>query len=729
MRHSPGSPLAWLGRKCSSATTLSLLSLLAVLSGCRDSLAPGIPQQPPSEGVSLTIVAQLNCVATVRSATAVCETARSSGSGGPRLGLIGNGEVKLRSANVSWDSVTELFRADINVQNLLAESIGTRDGTTRTGIRVFHHLGPTVTSYLVPGDTAKVTVFNPDGTRNFTAPNQPYFQYDTILAPTDSSRSKLWLWKVPRTVNTFSFTLLVEADLPSEAAVPGSPPDSVPAWVYAAANTIDGRPFITGQVSKDVVVVKFKPFTSQPRRRAAIDSIAGTIIGGRRQVTGDGFYYVHVAGDGTAGPVIQAARKLRTLAQVSYAGAEFTDTRFLLSNVLPLDGPLFSRWRVRPLQADSANWGPEAVAAPLAWGCSRGDTAAAIAVVDYDFHSAGDLVANQHPTLGSPHFDTFNHFVDTGDHGTSVAAILAAAGDNLTGITGMMFNAHLRMYDLAVDDSGHVQRDPLNDNPLLLHLNSRVINAGMDGATVINLSYGIDWDRLVHPGYDPSTEADTLIYNANVETTRTLAASLQDALLTLESQPTPRRPLLVLAAGNNHLDAIWAGYPLLRSTTYGRRILVVAAAARTGPGAYALASFSNHTSVDVVAPGADVYSLSALGDATPVPVSGTSFAAPFVSGIAGLIVSFDPRAPVDSIRSYILRGAQLGNVPVGSLRMVNAYWSLRRAAARRGAPLCGNPVFQDSLGRVYARRDTVSLSTRTRHETNSYSRARILPRM
>jgi len=116
--------------------------------------------------------------------------------------------VQLASDNVSYDG-SDVFQADVTVKNLVAQPMGTPDGTTVTGLKVFFHSGPTVT-----GGTGSVTVSNADGTGTFTGSAQPYFEYDEILHTNDVSAAKTWQWSVSPTVTTFDFSVYVSTDIP-----------------------------------------------------------------------------------------------------------------------------------------------------------------------------------------------------------------------------------------------------------------------------------------------------------------------------------------------------------------------------------------------------------------------------------------------------------------------------------------------------------------------------------
>src|SRR2546427_2853978 len=114
--------------------------------------------------------------------------------------------VQLRSSNVSYNASTQIFRADVTVQNLTALNLGTPDGSTVTGVKVFFYSGPTVTS-----GSGTVTVANPDGTGTFTGTNQPYFLYNEILPTGQVSSGRTWQWSVPSTATFFTFQVLVDA--------------------------------------------------------------------------------------------------------------------------------------------------------------------------------------------------------------------------------------------------------------------------------------------------------------------------------------------------------------------------------------------------------------------------------------------------------------------------------------------------------------------------------------
>ena len=121
--------------------------------------------------------------------------------------------------------------------------------------------------------------------------------------------------------------------------------------------------------------------------------------------------------------------------------------------------------------------------------------------------------------------------------------------------------------------------------------------------------------------------------------------------------------------------------------------------------------FSNHgDTLDVVAPGEDVWTLNRSG---AIRTSGTSVAAPYVTGAAGLLLSFDPRLANrgDSLKRLLVDGATRGSrrvlngVGPDSIAVLHAYEALKLVAARRGAPLCGNRLWTESR-RINVQRGT-----------------------
>lgn len=88
--------------------------------------------------------------------------------------------------------------------------------------------------------------------------------------------------------------------------------------------------------------------------------------------------------------------------------------------------------KLNPDSADGENWALERVSAPVAWGCSVGEGSPLIGVDDIGFHSVAELLPNV-SSLSVP-----NYGVDPRTHGTQVASIIGARGNDTSGMTGTM---------------------------------------------------------------------------------------------------------------------------------------------------------------------------------------------------------------------------------------------------------------------------------------------------
>lgn len=173
-----------------------------LLAACGDvTIAP--PVIAPPDGPAAAI---LECRARVAALTVSCAPQLPPGVTAARLLGGQNTNLRLASRNVRY--AAGVFAFDMTVENLLVQKMGTADGTTVDGIRVFFHSGPTAT-----GGSGEIEVLNATGTGTFTGAAQPFFRYPEILAYRDTSQALRWELGVPAGVESFGFTLYLYTEL------------------------------------------------------------------------------------------------------------------------------------------------------------------------------------------------------------------------------------------------------------------------------------------------------------------------------------------------------------------------------------------------------------------------------------------------------------------------------------------------------------------------------------
>ncbi len=284
-------------------------------------------------------------------------------------------------------------------------------------------------------------------------------------------------------------------------------------------------------------------------------------------------------------------------------------------------------------QAHADMWGARTLNVGRAWDRTRGE-GVVVAVIDTGVDvQHEDLAANvwSHPGEipdngldddGNGYIDDVHgwNFVaangtpyDAVGHGTHVAGIIAAVGDNGRGIVGVAPRAKVMALKALNDDGWALDSD----------LVAAFIYAADMGADIVNASFG---------GYNDS---------------RALAEAVRYA--------AAKGVLIVAAAGNETTDtghASPAGLP---------EVLTVGALTPER----LRAGFSNYGErIDVYAPGEHVLSLLAAGSwfsTLPEPIldgkymvmGGTSMAAPHVAGVAALVLSQHPNYTAEQIRALL----------------------------------------------------------------------------
>jgi len=214
----------------------------------------------------------------------------------------------------------------------------------------------------------------------------------------------------------------------------------------------------------------------------------------------------------------------------------------------------------------------------------------------------------------------------TSYHGTHVAGLVGGTRDRDTGVKGIAGNVRLMTLKVV----GNVRE--MRDESLAKAIRYAVDN----GAKVINMSFGKPYT------WDKSAVDDAVEYAMNKDV------------------------LLILAAGNNGLDLDKNTFFPNRHFEKGGEAKAWIEVGASGPvdDSNLVARFSNYgkSTVDVFAPGVQLYST--IPGSSYDTWSGTSMAAPIVSGLAALIRGYYPKLTAIQVKDIIMRSVAKVNHPV-----------------------------------------------------------------
>jgi len=271
-----------------------------------------------------------------------------------------------------------------------------------------------------------------------------------------------------------------------------------------------------------------------------------------------------------------------------------------------------------------------------AWDITTGDTSVTVAVID-------DGVVATHPDLvdnvvlqadatsgsvveGPTGVD--NDPCDEG-HGTQVAGVIGAAGNNGTDVAGV--NWSVSLLDIQVY-GGEGGCESTTDDTVIAALDFAVT----EGATVVNLSLG------------GAADACPTAYQVAIDNARENGV------------------VVVAAAGNEEQVPELQGVTQVPASCNG--VISVGAIGLSGDRA---GYSTTNPSVDLAAPGGDVERddlpgliLSTSQNGGVEPTQGTSFASPYVAGLAALVLAVNPDLTPDQVES-VLEGTVADLGPAG----------------------------------------------------------------
>ena len=342
-----------------------------------------------------------------------------------------------------------------------------------------------------------------------------------------------------------------------------------------------------------------------------------------------------------------AAARLRGHPAVTYA----EPNHYVYPAVTPNDPSFDQQWGLHNT-GRSGGTADADIDAPEAWNVTTGSDEVVVFVIDSGVdYNHPDLAANMWRNPGEVAGDGIdndgngyvddvhgiNAIADSGNpmdssgHGTHVAGIIGAVGNNGRGVSGVAWNVKIGAA-VVLGTSGTVA-DIIQSLDYVHDLRARGVNVVATNNSYVSAG-GWNWAGP----FGGSIWRDAVDGPAGVD-----------------------KILHVSAAGNENMnnDGI-ADHPVNAPAAWNLdNILGVAATDRRDR----MASFSNWgaTSVDLAAPGVEVYST--LPNNSYGSRSGTSMATPHVTGAAALAAALRPGISAESIKQALMDGAD----PVGHL--------------------------------------------------------------
>ncbi len=386
------------------------------------------------------------------------------------------------------------------------------------------------------------------------------------------------------------------------------------------ANIVEGADFVPGEVLvrfRTETAAKTAEAVSLPLRAADDGDVSVERFGGSETVRGLRLAKVDPA------HTLEAVVELASRDDVLYAEPNYI-------------------WRTRrtpndPRYVSGEMYGLNKINAPAAWNTTVGSRNVVVGVIDGGVDTNHDdlrtnIWTNPGDPVGNGDQDG-NGFVDDihgwdffhndnsvfdnedgDDHATHVAGTIGAQGDNNTGVTGVNWEVSIISIKVLGPDGGSVS-NIINGYNYARKLREAGVNL-----RVLNNSYG-------GPGKSQAAlDAINQLNNAGI--------------------------LFVTAAGNGGGDSIgddnftFPDYP----SNYNAPNVIAVAATNSADNISGFSNFSSRL-VSIGAPGSSI--LSTTPNSTYSHFSGTSMAAPHVSGAAALVVAAKPNISVSQLRGVL----------------------------------------------------------------------------
>ena len=432
----------------------------------------------------------------------------------------------------------------------------------------------------------------------------------------------------------------------------------------------------------NMVFIFFNENLPEAERRAICESIDGKIIGSNKSLD---LYDVEIPPRDKKG-LQELCKQLEDMDGVITATYDIVGDTIAAVSSIPNDpwrdvfeGITGVTWDEN--NPDGLNWWLEATYVPSAWNYSQYFHHMKIGVADSGFDIG-------HEDLNITVLNESENTID--DHGTHVAGIIGATSNNERGIAGITRNADLLGYDVFPGSSIYTNlKEEMNGIDKLLEQGAKVINF-----SIYSKNNGLTQEEIYERGYEQAKYIAQFLHKFGPNfIIVTIAGNGNENDIGIDT----KNANYFAGINDNIIDRVQQAYneefgtgEFFSKDEFYDSFMIVGAVdkKKTSDGEYQLTTFSNYgDAVTVCAPGQDVFSTIVTGgiDGSYGNMSGTSMAAPIVSGITSMVWAVNPDFTPSVVKDIVTStattkvNARNSGDPRDTYPMVNAKAAVEKA--------------------------------------------------